>query len=57
MNYEEIDAPDELLCGAAFIEGEAPDLLIAAAWAINGYRCPVDHLQQEDSEEDIEDAE
>lgn len=57
MDYEEIEAPDELLCGAAFIEDEAPDLLIAAAWAINGYRCSIDHLQQGESEEDIEDAE
>lgn len=57
MNYEEIEVPDELLCGAAFIEDGAPDLLIAAAWAINGYRCPVDHLQQAEPEEDIDDAE
>ncbi len=55
MNYKEIDAPDELLCGAAFIEDGAPDLLIAAAWAINGYRHPVDHLQNAEPEEDIED--
>ena len=57
MNYEEIEIPDELLCGGAFIEDGAPDLLIAAAWAINGYRCPVDHLQQVEPEEDIDDAE
>ncbi|MDD2747067.1 MAG: hypothetical protein PHG39_05885 [Acidithiobacillus ferrooxidans] len=57
MNYEVIEVPDDLLCGAAFIEDGAPDLLIAAAWAINGYRCPVDHLQHAEPEEDIDDAE
>ena len=54
MNYEEIEIPDELLCGAAFIEDGAPDLLIAAAWATNGYRFSVDHLQQAEPEEDID---
>lgn len=57
MDYEKIEVPDELLCGTAFVEGGAPDLLIAAAWAINGYRCTVDHLQQAEPEEDIDDAE
>lgn len=55
MNYKEIEATDELLCGAAFIEEEAPDLLITAAWAINGYSHPVDQLQQAEPEEDIDD--
>ncbi|MDA8177572.1 MULTISPECIES: hypothetical protein [Acidithiobacillus] len=54
MSYGEVEVSDELLCGAAFIEEEAPDLLIAAAWAINGYRFPVDHLQQAESEEDVD---
>ena len=54
MNYKEIEATDELPCGAAFIEDGAPDLLIAAAWALNGYRHPVDHLQNAEPEEDIE---
>lgn len=57
MNYEDIEIPDELLCGAAFIEDGAPDLLIAAAWAINGYRSPVDQLQEVEPEEDIDDIE
>ena len=57
MNYEEIEVPDELLCGAAFIEYRAPDLLIAAAWAINGYRCPAERLKQAEPEEDIDDVE
>ena len=55
MSYEEIEVSDELLCGAAFIEDGAPDLLIAAAWAINGYRFPVDHLQQAEPEEHVDD--
>ncbi|MBU2760172.1 MAG: hypothetical protein ACYDCW_16325 [Acidithiobacillus ferrivorans] len=57
MNYEEIEVPDELLCGTAFIEDRAPDLLIAAAWAINGYRCPAERLKQAEPEEDIDDVE
>jgi hypothetical protein len=57
MNYEEIEVPDELLCASAFIEDRAPDLLIAAAWAINGYRCPAEHLQQAEPEEDVDDVE
>lgn len=57
MNYEEIEVPDELLCGTAFVEDRAPDLLIAAAWAINGHWCPLGHLQQAEPEKDIDDAE
>ncbi|WP_215843281.1 hypothetical protein HHS34_005225 [Acidithiobacillus montserratensis] len=29
---------DEYLCREAFIADGAPDLWVAAAWAINGYR-------------------
>ncbi|MCR2828989.1 hypothetical protein NR402_01615 [Acidithiobacillus ferrooxidans] len=57
MNYEEIEVPDELLCGTAFIEDRAPDLLIAAAWAINGHRHPAERLKQAEPEEDIDDVE
>lgn len=33
-----IDVTDEYLCSVAFISDGAPDLLVAAAWAINGHR-------------------
>ncbi|WP_437559582.1 hypothetical protein [Acidithiobacillus sulfuriphilus] len=33
-----IDVTDEHLCSVAFVSDGAPDLLVAAAWAINGYR-------------------
>lgn len=54
VNYEEIEVPDALLCESAFTEDRAPDLLIAAAWAINGYRCSAEHLQQEEPQEDVD---
>lgn len=41
MHYKAFDVPDEWLCGAAFLDDEAPDLLVLASWAVNGYRYPV----------------
>lgn len=56
MNHEEIEVSDEYLCSAAFVEDGAPDLLIAAAWAINGYRCSIDDLHKPEPEENLDDA-
>lgn len=36
--YQAIEVTDDYLCDAAFVADGAPDLLIAAAWAINGHR-------------------
>ncbi len=56
MNYEEIEVSDEYLCGAAFTKDGTPDLLVAAAWAINGYRCSINNWHQTEPEEDFDDA-
>ncbi|MGE0047694.1 MAG: hypothetical protein AB7T01_01995 [Acidithiobacillus sp.] len=52
MEYGEINVSDDYLCGDAFTADNAPDLLIAAAWAINGYRTI--YRVDEDSEQAIE---
>ncbi|WP_312283655.1 hypothetical protein [Candidatus Igneacidithiobacillus taiwanensis] len=39
MQYEECNAvTDDDLCQEAFLADGAPDLWVAAAWAINGHR-------------------
>lgn len=59
--YQGFEASDEILCGPAFTEDGAPNLLIAAAWAINGHRSPANRLTEaawaEDTEDDTDDVE
>ncbi len=39
MQFQECNAvTDDYLCKEAFMADGAPDLWVAAAWAINGYR-------------------
>ncbi len=62
MQYDEHNAvTDEYLCHEAFLADGAPDLWVAAAWAINGHRDESVPLQAHDDMppleiEDIPDA-
>lgn len=61
MQYQEYnDVTDDYLCQAAFVADGAPNLWVAAAWAVNGSRTAPriimdDDLSEAEEEEDLTD--